>query len=111
MEKLVATKDTSPLVAESLDDIMQCPFMNPPTGVQLAIYKVVEQGLLHLLRRCGTGETLNIHVPTNFSFTNGANPVRGKLLPAKAFVTPIAAFLEHKSGQATKMESSITKML
>lgn len=56
--KTLVTNQLSPVIEESLDDILKTSFHNAQSSIRSIVYKVVEQVVLYLLRKDGFEGTL-----------------------------------------------------
>lgn len=111
----MVAKEISTLVAESLDDILQCVYKNANTGARSIVYIVVEQILFDLLRRGVIFETLDMHIFTCVKSSNADDKVCENLFSDNSFTAPIPNFIQLKTDEqiaaervATKMEQQLT---
>lgn len=71
--KRIAAKKRLTLVADFLDDILQCTYENAGTAVWPVVYSIVEQVLFDSFRRDVISKSLPKHLSTYFSTSKAIN--------------------------------------
>lgn len=85
------------LVAELVDDILECANQKARVKARSIVYNVVEQILLDLLSRELMEEILANYIVKYFDTTDTAYRVGQKLLSTNSFMAPIATFIQHST--------------
>lgn len=84
--------ELSTMLEGSLGDILRTPYHNVQSGIQSAVYKVVQQGMLDLLRKDVIGVQLDAHKVKFFEINAADKGVSKRLLASGSYMEPIATF-------------------
>lgn len=108
--KLLLAKEVPTLVADSLNDILQCTYEKSRTGARYVVYNVVKQIIFDLLRRDLMDKTLDQHIAKYFNTSDTVERVRANVVSKNAFMAPITAFIQRCTSKAVDTECIATEM-
>lgn len=91
--------------------VLQCTYEKAQTRARSVVYNIVDQKiLLDLLRREMMDEFLDNHIGNVLDTSDAVDRICGKLLSTYAFIAPISAFIQHRTGQTVAGRCITTKV-
>lgn len=102
-DQLVA-KEVPTMVADLLDDSLQCTYKKARTGILFVVYNVVGQIQFHLLLREVMNEILDEHIAEYFDPSDTAGKVSEQLPSTNTSMALIAAFIQRRTSEAVAVE-------
>lgn len=106
----MVAEESSAMVAESLDGVMEWAYENAHTRFRSIIYYVVEQVSLDVLHEDMIGKILDSNISTYINSDDDAGKTYWNLHLTNSFMTLMAAFIHRRTLQSIFAERDATKM-